>query len=321
MNKRIIIGLCLVLVVGLLAFKNYQNNKSKVLGISTKNQPIKIGAIYDLSGVFADGGKAFQEGTQIALEEINSQGGINGHPVEVIYEDGKDLAAKPTVDAAQKLIYINKVSAILDISYSGLSSLQNLGEQSKTPILDVIDASDEMAALGDWVFGVGLYDNGQGALPADFAINDLKIKKAALLVGKDEYLLTVGNAFEKRFKELGGEITAREEFVVGETDFRTQLTKIKNSGAEAIFFAHLGEGGYGIKQANELGFKGYFLGTDPMSIADVQRAAGSVLNDRTFFALWRNFDQFTPEQKSFAEKYKAKMTKRRFFNRTMDRLS
>jgi len=309
MNKRTVFAILMIALLLIVFVKNYQKTHSgKILGAKTaaSDQTIKIGAIYDLSGVSADLGKAFEEGTQIAADEINSGGGINGHPVEVIYEDDPDQAAKPAVNAAQKLINVDKVSGILDISYGGLAGIQPLAEQKQVPTLDVIDSSDRIGSLGDWIFGVGVYDDGQGQVVAEHAVNNLKITKAAILTGKEEYLLTVSGAFEKRFTELGGQITDREEFEVGTTDFRTQMAKIKQSGAEAIFFAHLGEGGYGIKQATELGFNGYFLGTDPMSIADVKRIAGSDLNNRTFFALWRNFDQLTPQQQQFADVYQTK---------------
>ncbi len=308
MKKYLIVGVG-ILVISLIINQQRLKNKEEILGEKLINEPIKIGAIYDLSGVSADIGKAFLEGTEIALGEINSQGGINGRNIEIIYEDGKDLAAKPSVDAAQKLINVNKVNAILDISYSGLGAMQKLAEDSQTPILDTIDASREIASFGDWVFGVGIHTEGVGRQVAEFAKNELQITSAAILVGKDEYLLASTNSFMEAFENLGGKIVIREEFVIGTTDFRTQLVKIKNSRAEAIFFSHLGEGGYGIKQAAELGFKGYFLGTDPMSIADVSKVAGNALNDKTFFALWRNFDELTDRQKQFAEKYKQKYGK------------
>jgi branched-chain amino acid transport system substrate-binding protein len=271
---------------------------------------IEIGAVYDFTGVFADGGKAFQEGSEIALEEINAQGGIQGKKLKIIYEDDPNQEAKAGINSAQKLIRVNKVKGIVTTNFSGMSGMQTLAESAEVPIINSIDASDKIAPLGDWLFGSGIYDEGQGFHVADFAKQQLNLKKVAVLAGKDMYLLTVAEAFEKKFKELGGEITTHDEFLVGETDFKTLILKAKNSGAEAIFFSHLGEGGVGIKQARELGFTGYFLGTDTMSIADVKKIAGeNALNNKTFFALWKNFDALTPAQTKFAERYQAKYQK------------
>lgn len=300
-SLKIIVGLGLLLLAGFI-FQTRNNNKSA--------DTVKLGAVYDFTGVFADGGKAFMEGTEIAKEIINSKGGINGKQIEIIYEDDPNQEAKAGINAAQKLINIDKVKAIITTNFSGMSGMRNLAENSKTPILNIIDGSDKISPLGEYLFGVGIYDEGQGRHVAEFAKNKLNLKKTAVIAGKDLYLLTVAEAFTEKFKSLGGEITMSEEFVVGETDFRTLMTKAKKSGAEAIFFSHLGEGGPGIKQARELGFTGYFLGTDTMSVADVPKIAGeSALNEKTFFALWRNFDALTPKQQEFSDRYKAKYGK------------
>lgn len=299
-SLKILLILAVLLVV-ILIFQNRQpDDSSKIL---------KIGAVYDFTGVSGDIGKAFMEGNEIAKDIINQKGGIKGRQIEIIYEDNPNQEAKSAINATYKLMTQDKVKAVMNISFTGTVSMQNLAEDFQVPILDVIDASDKIAPLGDWVFGPGIYAEGQGWQVAEFARNKLKINTAAIIAGKDEYLLTVADAFEQKFKELDGQVTAREEFIVGETDFRTQLTKIKSSGAEAIFFSHLGEGGYGIKQANELGFKGVFLGTDTMSIADVSKVAGKILDDRTYFALWRNFDALTDKQKEFADQYRKKFDK------------
>lgn len=270
---------------------------------------LKIGAIYDFTGVSGDIGKAFMEGNEIAKEIINNQGGVKGKPIQMIYEDNPNQEARSAINAAQKLVNINGVQAILTLSFSGISGMKSLAEQHQVPILEIIDASEKIGGLGEWIFGTGIYTEGQGRQVAEFAKNELQTSKAAILVGKDVYLLTVADAFKQKFEELGGTITAREEFIIGEADFRTPLTKIINSGAEAIFFAHLGEGGYGIKQAAELGFTGYFLGTDTMSIADVPKTAGDTLNGKTYFALWRNFDALTKKQQEFTQVYKQKYGK------------
>ncbi|KKU40960.1 MAG: Extracellular ligand-binding receptor [Candidatus Wolfebacteria bacterium GW2011_GWB2_46_69] len=229
--------------------------------------------------------------------------------MQVVYEDVPDLAPKAAVSGAQKLMTVDKVQMILDMPYTGLASIQGMAEQNKVPVLDVIDSSDEIASLGNWIFSSGVYANGVGQEVAKFTKTDLKKTKAALLVGKDEYLMAVAAGFEKEFQAGGGMIVAREEFQVGDTDFKTQLAKIKNSGAETIFIAHLGEGGVVVKQANEIGFKGEFLGSDTFSLADVATVAGKVLDGRTYFGLWKNFDSTTPQQQAFADAYKAKYGK------------
>jgi branched-chain amino acid transport system substrate-binding protein len=100
---------------------------------------IEIGAVYDFTGVFADGGKAFQEGSEIALEEINAQGGIHGKKLTIIYEDDPNQEAKAGINATQKLIRVNKVKGIVTTNFSGMSGMQTLAESAQVPIINSID--------------------------------------------------------------------------------------------------------------------------------------------------------------------------------------
>ena len=297
MKKYLIIAVAIV-IVGSLLYRAGHN-------VDTK--PIKMGGLFDLTGVTADIGESLKRGSEIAIEKINANAGINGRMIEIVYEDATDGAAKPAINGAQKLMNIDKVDIILDYPYSGLSSIAKTAEQLKIPVLDVIDSSDQIASFGDWVFGVGMYDDGVGKFVAEFAKNELGAKNVAMLVGKDEYLYAVAGGFEEGFQSLGGNITRREEFLIGENDFRTQLLKLfAKEKPEAIFVSHFGEGGKIIKQASELGFSGAFLGSDTFSLADVPRVAGKLLDHRTYFGLWRNFDSQTKEQLEFVELYKQK---------------
>ncbi|MEK7649088.1 MAG: ABC transporter substrate-binding protein [Patescibacteria group bacterium] len=270
---------------------------------------IKIGAVYTLTGIISDIGKALQEGSELAKEQINSRGGINGKSITIIYEDDPDYNPIKAVSAAQKLINVDRVSAVMDMAYTGLAAMRPIAEEKRVPIIDVLDASDQISTFGDWIFGSGIYDDGVGTQVAQFASKELGVQRAALLVGKDEYLQAVAGGFSQEFTRSGGTITLHEEFTVGDADFRTQLLKIINSGAQTIFVSHLGEGGLIAKQATELGYKGTFLGSDPWSLGDVVNVAGSSLDNRTYFGLWRNFDEQTDAQKMVVEQYKQKYNK------------
>lgn len=302
---KMLLGVVIVVVIAVVAFLFRFSAPSKQ-EITTE---VKIGAVYTLTGIISDIGIALQEGSELAKEEINAQGGINGKKLTIIYEDDPDYNPTKAVSAAQKLINIDGVSAVMDMAYTGLAAMRPIAEQKRVPIIDVLDASDQISTFGDWIFGSGIYDDGVGAQVAQFASRELRAERAALLVGKDEYLQAVAGGFSKEFVSSGGTITIHEEFTVGATDFRTQLLKIIDSGTQTIFVSHLGEGGLIAKQAAELGYKGTFLGSDPWSLGDVVKTAGSVLDDRTYFGLWRNFDEQTAAQKTFIETYKKRYDK------------
>jgi len=302
-KTKIVLG---VVALGAIAFLTALSSLPET---PAQKGEIKIGAVYTLTGIISDIGTALQEGSELAKEEINARGGINGKQIAIIYEDDPDYNPTKAVSAAQKLINVDGVSAVMDMAYTGLAAMRPIAEEKHVPIIDVLDASDQISTFGDWIFGSGIYDDGVGAQVAQFALSELGAKKAALLVGKDEYLQAVAGGFSQEFTQLGGTITVHEEFTVGATDFRTQLLKIIHSGAETIFVSHLGEGGLIAKQATELGYTGTFLGSDPWSLGDVVKVAGATLDNRTYFGLWRNFDEQTDRQTAFIETYKKRYQK------------
>jgi branched-chain amino acid transport system substrate-binding protein len=275
----------------------------------TQGDTIRIGAVYTFTGNLADIGESFREGTEIAKEQINAAGGIHGKQLEIIYEDAPDYETKAGVNATQKLISNDKVCAVLNFVYGSMGGLENLAKENQVPVIDPIDASDEISKFGDWIFSTGVYDDGIGMTIAEFAKNEKRLDKVAMLIGQDQYLLAVANGFKQTFVSQGGEILIDEKFVIGTQEFKTQLAKIIQTNPQAIFVGQLGEGGVIIKQARELGYQGIFLGTDTFSLADVQRAAGSHINENLYFALWRNFDATTSEQNEFAKTYKERYGK------------
>lgn len=308
--KWIVVLVVAVVLIGVAVSQNKPSDKKQIAERCDSSDTIKIGAVYTFTGNLADIGESFREGTEIAKDQINAEGGINGKKIEIIYEDAPDFAGKPGVDAVHKLVSQNKVCSVLDFVYGSLGGINSFAEQNQTPILNPLDSSDKIAEFGDWVFSSGVYDDGIGTHVAEFARKEKGIDKVAMLVGQDEYLLSVASGFEKTFKAEGGQVTDREEFVIGTNDFKTQISKLMQSGADTIFIGHIGEGGIIVRQARELGFKGTFLGTDTFSLADVQRVAGPLLNDNLYFALWRNFDATTPEQDEFSKAYEQKYNKK-----------
>ena len=104
--KKIIIGIVVIILI-VVGISYFGKNSSQ----PTSQEPIKIGFIGSLSGDAASYGETEKNTTELALEEINSKGGINGRVVNIVYEDGK-CNGKDATNAVQKLINIDKVKII-----------------------------------------------------------------------------------------------------------------------------------------------------------------------------------------------------------------
>lgn len=215
--KKIILGLGLALIL-----TGCQQSTQ------TNNEPLKIGGIAPLTGDAVLFGMTAQNAANLAVEEINADGGINGRMVEMIWEDGKCTPGEAS-KAAQKLIGIDKVSVI----YGGVCSGETLGaapitEKNKVILFSPISTSPEVSSAGDYVFRTAPSDSSQGKALADYA--NKNFEKIGMIVEQTDYAFGVANTFEENFT---GE-TIRENYLDTESDFKTRITKLKNAEVDAL---------------------------------------------------------------------------------------
>lgn len=197
------------------------------------NGPITIGSILPLTGDGAAYGLPLQTVAQIAVEEINANGGVNGRELNVIWEDGK-CSGKDATAAAQKLINADKVKVIL----GGLCSSETLGfaplaETNGVLVLSPASSSPDITSAGDYIFRNYPSDSSQGKILANIAI-ERGYKKVGMLTEENDYTLGIEKAFSEAYATDETEFVS-ESFLATDTDFKTQLTKLKGGGIDALF--------------------------------------------------------------------------------------
>lgn len=224
--KKLFLGLGVSLL-----FLGCQNQNAPILQETADNNtgPIIIGAITPLSGDVASIGTTLQKVTNMEIEKINKEGGIKGRPVEIIWEDGKCNPADSS-RAAQKLTGVDKVTFILAAECSGGTlGAAPITEKKKVLLLSPVATSPEVTNAGDFVFRTAPSDASQGKALAEYA--NKKYTKVGMVVEQVDYAVALAQVFEDNFN---GEIV-REDFTPAESDFKTRITKLKNSGVEALF--------------------------------------------------------------------------------------
>ncbi len=304
MEKGLLIWIGIIIALAIISVAlvmniNFKNPTGDVVNI--QEDIIKIGFIAPLSGDLAFLGNNMQKAVELAKDQINEKGGINGKKIKVIYEDGK-CDGKEAVSAAQKLINIYGVNAII----GGLCSAETLAvaplaESSKTILMSPCSSAPKISQAGDYIFRDYISDLFQGKYGADFAYNELGKRKAALFFVQADYGIGVKNAFKERFKELGGEIVAEESFDQSSRDYRTQLTKIRDKNSDIIFFV-----GYteeiipGLKQIKELGINSQILGTEVFEDTTIFDRAGDSAEGVIYYVV----------KSPLSEEFKEEMKKR-----------
>lgn len=225
---------------------------------------IKLGVMLPLTGDLANLGTSAKAGVEVAIEEINSQGGINNAKITAIIEDSK-CQPKDSASIAQKFVSIDKVNAILgDICSGDTLAAAPIVEAAATALISPCSSNPDITNAGDYIFRVFPSDAFQGVHAAEHAKNKLGFKKAAILYINNAYGNGLKETFKKRFVELGGEIAAEEGYSQGSSDLRTQLLKLKETSPEIVYFPSYTEDAIvGLKQKSEIGgINATFLGTD-----------------------------------------------------------
>ncbi|MCG2694680.1 ABC transporter substrate-binding protein [Candidatus Parcubacteria bacterium] len=226
MNNTIkwIIGIIIVVAIVWFGFLN----KSEPKQIS--NEPIKIGMIAPLTGDAASYGEPMRNVVQIAVDEINGAGGINGRNIELIAEDGKCVGAD-SVSAMNKLVNIDKVQVVIGGFCSGESlSAEPIATLNKVLLISGGSSSPDLTNKSFYFVRDYPSDATQGEVLAKNA-NGRNMKTIAFIQEQTDYSIGLFNSFSDNFN---GKII-KEEFPSSTSDFRTQITKLKASNPDALF--------------------------------------------------------------------------------------
>lgn len=221
----------------------------------------KIGGIGPLTGDAANYGNSVKNGCQIAVDEINAAGGAGGKNLELLFEDDVNDAEK-SVNAYNTLMD-QGVNAIVGAVTSS-PCIAVAAESEKDGILQITPSGSAKECIsGSNAFRICFTDPLQGDVMAKY-IKDKGVNNIAIIYDvSNDYSKGIHDAFVAKFEELGGKIADDESFSKGDIDFKTQLTKIKSSGAEAIFLPiYYTEVGYISQQAATLGLDIPYYGCD-----------------------------------------------------------
>lgn len=268
---------------------------------------IKIGVYADLTGQTSAFGQSTKNGVELAVEEINSAGGVAGKKLEIVIEDdqGRPEQAKTVVS---KLVNQDKVQVLLGEATSTNSlAAAPVAQEARIPMISHGSTNEQVTQVGDYVFRICFIDSFQGAVMAKFAANNLKAKTAAIIGDVNStYSKGLTEVFEKEFAKLGGSIVSRQSYTQNDPDFKGQLTTIRAADPDVIYIpGYYGQVGIIVKQARELGMNIPLLGGDGWDAPEIWKLGGSALKN-TFISNHYSSDNPAAEVQNFVKTYKAK---------------
>jgi branched-chain amino acid transport system substrate-binding protein len=269
--------------------------------------PIKVGVYGDLSGQTSSFGQSTKNGVQMAADEINKAGGINGRQIQLLIEDDQGQPAQAAT-VATKLVNQDKVVALLgEVASTNSLAAAPKAQEGRVPMITPSSTNPKVTQVGDYIFRVCFIDSFQGAVMAKFAANTLKAKTAALLGDvNSDYSKGMSQYFEEQFNKLGGKIIMRQSYTQTDPDFKGQLTSIRAANPDVIFVpGYYGQVGVIAKQAKELGINAPLLGGDGWDAPQLWELGGEALRG-AYMANHYSIDDPSPAIQKFVADYKAR---------------
>ena len=266
---------------------------------------VRIGFIGPLTGDYANYGTLCKQAVEMAVEEQNAKGGINGVAVKLYAEDSEGDSQK-AIAAFDKLTNTDKVSAIVGPVLTGETFAVAPVAQANGVVLITPSASHkDITAEGDCIYRTTPSDGLQGVVAGKYFSQVLGYKKLAVLYAKNDYSQGLYESMSESFEQEGGQIVATATFMVGDKDFKTQLTQLKNTDAEAIYIPdYTAEMAQILEQAAQLQVGKPFLSCDGFLNEEIYDLAGDYTDGVIYTASAK------VEESSVAADFKAKYTEK-----------
>ena len=262
MKKRILaltLVLMLVFTLALTGCSSGENGGEE----SSESEEIVLGFMGPLTGDYSIYGETAREGIDLALEEINANGGVLGKTLVLKPYDTKGDKTE-AVNAYNRLRDSDGMVALLGGTISGETlAIKELAVADGMPVLSPTATHLDITPNAPNVFRACFTDPYQGETAAVFATQNLGAKKAAIMYNTtDAYSEGLATSFEAKFKE-SGEVTTVEGYTQADADFRTVLTKIADTNPDVLYLPdYYAKSGQILSQVEELGLDMPIIGPD-----------------------------------------------------------
>ena len=226
-------------------------------GGDEQDSPFRIGVMESLTGPGETYGTVANQAKQMAADEINAAGGIDGRMLELVVEDSK-CGAQDAIAAYKKLTDVEGVKIILGTSCSGaMLGAAPLAEADGTILFSGLASNPDIAKAGDYIFRTQISDIQVGIDTGNTLWAD-GVRTLATMTESTDYAEGVRRTSVAQFEKRGGKVVAEERYLPEVTDFRSQLTKLFAASPDALHLAPQSEFSAGtiVKQARELGYEG-----------------------------------------------------------------
>jgi branched-chain amino acid transport system substrate-binding protein len=271
---------------------------------------IKVGVLLPLTGSMAKFGEIEKRSYEMAAEEINAKGGVNGKKIELLFEDD---TGKPDVgrSGVEKLISREKVPVITGgYSSSVTAAAAPVAQQFKVPFVICTGSADDITEKGyDYVFRINQFASEYPNAVESFLKEVAKdVKTVALLYENSAFGQSSSKSFEEDAKRLGLKIVVKEGYQAGAIDFKPILTKVKAANPDMIYMvSYVMDASLLMRQSKELRInpKMFVGGGAGFTLPEFAKSAGDASDGVYSATLWIETLPF-PGAKAYFDKFQKK---------------
>ncbi len=279
MSRSIKYLLSLGAVLGLLSCQPSREGQT-----AGNAEDIPVGVYGAMTGNEAAFGQATVQGVKLAAEEINASGGVLGKKIRLVIEDDQGKAEE-AASAVTKLVTSDNVVAVIGENSSNQSlAAAPICQNAKVPMISPSSTNPNVTKKGDYIFRVCFTDPYQGKALAAFVRDNLKLTDAAILKDvKNDYSVGLAEFFSEAFRAKGGKVVVEQTYSGGDSDFRPQLTAIRQAKPQVLvipgFYTDVGQIAI---QARDLGITVPLVGGDGWDSPTVITIGGKSIDGSYF---------------------------------------
>ena len=279
-----------------------------VASCKRRSQGITVGLYASMTGAEAEFGNSTRNGVRLAVDEVNSHGGLLGQQIRFVYEDTRG-DSNEAASAVTRLIDREGSIGILGEIASSLSLAGGrIAQRRHIPMITPSSTNETVTQIGDYIFRVCFIDPFQGLVMARFAREQLHLERVAIF--KDQgsaYSTGLADAFRRTFTQMGGQIVDEQSYRATDTHFSAQLGSIMGNNPQAVFVpGYYTNVALIARESRGLGFTGPFLGGDGWDAPALYQNDADTLVGSYFSESFAPDHPVTARGQAFVAQYRAR---------------
>jgi branched-chain amino acid transport system substrate-binding protein len=201
--------------------------------LAQSKEPVLVGVSGPLTGQYAQYGAQWKKGFDLALDEINASGGINGRPLAYTFEDTQS-DPRQTVTVARKFVADERIVVeVGDFSSAASMAASPIYQAAEMVQFGFTNSHPDFTKGGDYIWSNAVNQKDEMPLLADF-LRDLGLKKIAVLHLNSDWGRTAKDLLVEAVKQHGGEIVGAEGYLADEKDFRSAIVRLRSANPDSI---------------------------------------------------------------------------------------